>query len=274
MKEWPKEHVEILKEKYPVLPNSDMLKLLPYDQSQIKGAANRHKLVKKMTCYSWSLEDEQKLIALYPTTLIRDLCIILNKTESQVENCAHRNKVKKDPEFKYQQALKTAFKPGTIPPNKGKKQEDYMSADQIEKTKGTRFKKGEKSITELYDGAITIRAKKNETPHQYIRLAKNKWLELQIHNWEQINGTVPEGHCLACKDGDTLNCDPSNWELITMQENMHRNSCSVNLKDGFVAYSIAWRDKELAQELRKYPEIIELKRQEILLKRAIQQHGK
>ena len=34
------------------------------------------------------------------------------------------------------------------------------------------------------------------------------------HLWEQVNGPVPEGHCLKCLDGDRTNADPSNWEAI------------------------------------------------------------
>lgn len=48
-----------------------------------------------------------------------------------------------------------------------------------------------------------------------------------------------------------------------------RNSSSINLHDGYVASLIAWRDKDLQKEIMKYPELIELKRAEILLSRAI-----
>ncbi len=32
--------------------------------------------------------------------------------------------------------------------------------------------------------------------------------------WEQVNGPLPDGHCLKCLDGDKTNTDPENWEAI------------------------------------------------------------
>jgi hypothetical protein len=37
------------------------------------------------------------------------------------------------------------------------------------------------------------------------------------------NGPIPEGKILCCIDGDSLNCDPSNWELKTRAEHGSRN---------------------------------------------------
>ena len=48
-----------------------------------------------------------------------------------------------------------------------------------------------------------------------------------------------------------------------------QNSSSLNLCDSYVAGLIAWRDKDLQKELLKYPDILEVKRQEIKLSRAI-----
>jgi len=271
---WPQEHVDVLRTIYPVLPMEDLLKILPYSKQKIKCAAARHKLTKKGKCYSWKYEHEQKLIELYPTTLIKDLQVLFDKTESQIGSAAFKLKLVKDPEFKYQQCLKSCYKPGSVPLNKGKKQSEYMSPQQIEKTKATRFKTGQKSITELYDGAITERADKSGTVHKYIRISKGVWVELQIVNWEKVNGPIPEGHCLWCLSEDRTNCDPSNWELITQKENLWRNSASNNLTDRYVANTVAWRNAELADEILQYPEIIDLKRKQLQLNRAIKQHGK
>jgi hypothetical protein len=37
---------------------------------------------------------------------------------------------------------------------------------------------------------------------------KHRWL------WEKLHGPIPEGMALKCLDGNKLNTDPSNWELI------------------------------------------------------------
>lgn len=44
--------------------------------------------------------------------------------------------------------------------------------------------------------------------------AKTRPVHKHVYLWEQINGPVPDGHCLKCRDGNKLNTDPSNWELI------------------------------------------------------------
>lgn len=54
-------------------------------------------------------------------------------------------------------------------------------------------------------------------------------------------------------------------------DNIATNSASVTLTDNYIVMMIAWRDKDLQKELLKYPELIELKRQEIRLNRAIRE---
>jgi hypothetical protein len=123
--------------------------------------------------------------------------------------------------------LDSRIQPGNISFNKGRKQSEYMTPEAVERTKATRFKKGQKVWNEGKDGDIRIRhdhPERNGKPHKYIRIAKNVWKELQIHNWEKKNGPVPKGFALACKDGNTLNCRSSNWYLISKRENMKRNS--------------------------------------------------
>lgn len=53
---------------------------------------------------------------------------------------------------------------------------------------------------------------------QSVQRLKHVW------RWEQINGPLPKGHCLRCKDGNIQNTDPDNWTLITRKKNMLLNS--------------------------------------------------
>lgn len=80
--------------------------------------------------------------------------------------------------------------------------------------------------TKECDGVITIRndhEKRNGRKYQYIRLSLANWKPLHVYNWEQSQGEIPKGYCLWFKDGNSLNADISNLELITRQENLRRN---------------------------------------------------
>jgi len=88
----------------------------------------------------------------------------------------------------------------------------------------TRFKKGNLPKNTLFDFAESIRHKKGYPPYVYIRLAKGKWVFKNRYLWEKQNGPIPDGMVLACKTKDTTNCDPRNWEMISKEQNMLRNS--------------------------------------------------
>lgn len=120
------------------------------------------------------------------------------------------------------------FKKGHSSFNKGKKQIEYMSREAIEKTKATRFKKGNQPHnTKEKDGAISIRydhKNRNGKPYKYIRISKGIWYPLHQYKWELKNGKQPIGTVLRFKDGNTLNCTLKNLELISRKENMQRNT--------------------------------------------------
>lgn len=112
------------------------------------------------------------------------------------------------------------FKKGHISHNKGKKMEEFMSPEGIEKSKKTRFKKGNTPPNIKYNGYERI----SKDGYIEVRVKRGVFKLKHVHNWEKINGPVPKGHCLRCIDGDIKNCEPSNWRLITLAENMSLNS--------------------------------------------------
>lgn len=123
-----------------------------------------------------------------------------------------------------QRKLDSQLKKGSIPPNKGKK----MDAATREKVKHTWFQKGHLPANTLSDGDITIRHEHSDRnggkPYKYIRISKGEWVQLHRHLWEEANGPIPEGMNIVFKDGDTLNCELNNLEMIDNAENMRRNS--------------------------------------------------
>jgi hypothetical protein len=169
------------------------------------------------------------------------------------------------------------IQPGNVPPNAGRKQSDYMTPEAIARTAATRFQKGNiPHNTKEADGEISIRAKKGDPPYKYIRVSLGKWVLLQRHNWEKVHGPIPKGHCLWCL-GDTLNCEPDNWELITRKENRIRNSGTRNLSDVRVATYLATASRSVDRNLKEivinHPELITAKRNQLLINRKIKQHG-
>ena len=57
-----------------------------------------------------------------------------------------------------------------------------------------------------------------------IKDGSRSWRALHVILWEDAHGRVPPGHCLRFRDGDSLNVDLDNIELITRAENMRRNT--------------------------------------------------
>lgn len=112
------------------------------------------------------------------------------------------------------------IKKGNVPANKGKKMSDELR----EKVKHTWFKKGQEPHNTKYDGAITIRHDSTNRPYKYIRISKGNWVLLHRYVWEKANGPIPPGMNILFKDGDTMNCELENLEMVSDSENMKRNT--------------------------------------------------
>ena len=100
--------------------------------------------------------------------------------------------------------------------NKGKKQEEYMSAEQIEKTTATRFQKGSVPATakpvgheRMQKGYVMIKA-----PGKRKMMRKHHWV------WEEHYGKIPKGYNIQFRDGNRQNFDISNLYIISRSEQM------------------------------------------------------
>lgn len=114
------------------------------------------------------------------------------------------------------------FPKGMVPANKGKKMPYNAGSAR------TQFKKGH----------LSGRALERQNPIGSERVSGGGYLERKIHNglpkqsrwrgvhrinWEAKHGPVPRRHVLKCLDGNPLNTDPSNWELISRAVLARRN---------------------------------------------------
>lgn len=104
------------------------------------------------------------------------------------------------------------FPKGNVPHNLGKTRPFNANSAR------TQFKKGHLPHNTKYlghervtDGYVEVSIAETNPHTGYERryVLKHKYL------WEQQHGPVPAGHVLKCLDGNRLNTDTSNWELIS-----------------------------------------------------------
>lgn len=135
--------------------------------------------------------------------------------------------------------------------------------------KATQFCKGHEPYNTKTDFEITIRSPHRGLSYKYIRLSKAVWMPLQIFNWYQVYGPVPEGKILRSVSGDTLNCRPDNWKLIDRAEHLAENSGRNTLEDNYITNLLAHKNRGLRPIFAGMPELIELKRNQIKMRRTI-----
>lgn len=275
---WTIEQINLLKDKYPDSKPDELAILFP-DKTLCAIKAKAKKIGVRRNEESWKFwtkEKKQVLTGMYSDITNADLARYFNTTESSVNAIAFKLKLFKSKDFHRKHAEKGQFKKGTIPPNKGKRQTEYMSREAIERTKSTRFKKGS-----IPPNAVPVGYERvDRDGYIYIKVeGKRKLVLKHRYIWEQHFGSIPKGNNIQFKDGDKHNCDIENLYMISRSEQMkNENSGSKNLPDGMVVLYIAGRhgkDKGLIEAIKNnHPELIELKRNQILLNRKIKESCK
>lgn len=159
----------------------------------------------------WTQADIAQLTELYKTKSYKECAAIMSLSKYSIKAAVTR--------FGLQSGRTGRFDSGHTPFNNGKKQIEYMSAEAIERTRATQFKKGNVSHNIKHDGAVVKRA----DGYVYIRQSTNNWVALHRHLWEMEHGPIPEGMVLIFKNGNAEDCSLENLELITRGENAKRN---------------------------------------------------
>ena len=125
------------------------------------------------------------------------------------------------PELALKRKLDSRKKKGDVPSNKGKKR----TPEQYAKSAPTMFKKGITPHNTKYDGYIVKRHHKHDgKDYMFIRIAQGKFELLHRKVWMDANGEIPARMLISFKNGDTLDCRLENLEMISMAENMKRNT--------------------------------------------------
>jgi hypothetical protein len=160
------------------------------------------------------------------TTSVKKLAQETNSSFGRIMRFLDKNNLKIPIEIIEQRKEFSKKKKGCVPFNIGKKQSEYMSHEAIERTKNTRFKKGNEPHNTKKEGNGTIVSRKDKTGryYKYIRVSIGVWELYHRVVWEQKYGKIPENHVIIFKDENNKNVDIENLELISMTENMLRNS--------------------------------------------------
>lgn len=119
------------------------------------------------------------------------------------------------------------FQKGHTPANKGRRQEEFMSAEAIERTKATRFKPGHTPTNHRDVGAERINI------HGYIEVKvaePNKWRLKHQLVWEQHYGERIAEDMIIFLDGDKTNCSIDNLATITKSVNARLNQRHLRSK--------------------------------------------
>ena len=166
----------------------------------------------------------------FPNERTQDLANELGWTYSKLANRAYNLGIKKSEEFKMSDksgrynliegGKATRFTKGHEPHNKGVP----MRSDVYERVKPTMFKKGSKPHNTQPIGTIHFRTDKDGRTYAYIKIKDKDWRLMHRVVWEQHNGPIPSKHIVKFKDGNTMNWDISNLEMISQCGNMECNT--------------------------------------------------
>jgi hypothetical protein len=139
--------------------------------------------------------------------LTKSRAFIASEASGRLQRADHRGRL-------------TRFTKGHVPWTKGR-----TGYDAGGRSHETRFKKGQRPRQWRPVGTERITAdgyrqrKVSDTGY-----TPRDYKGVHTLNWEAAFGPVPAGYALVFRDGDRLNCDVANLELVSRQELMRRNS--------------------------------------------------
>lgn len=218
----------------------------------------------------WSEKEREFLVKNYQDMPASEIGRILGRSRSSIKGMTIKLGIRKTKNS-------GRFEKGMTPWNRGK---SYIAPGS---EKGW-FRQGHLPAQTKYDGYISSRKDKSGRVYLYIRLSLRNWVPLHRFLWERVNGDIPAGMMIRFKNGDCSDCRLSNLELISQRENATRNrnrkKASVSQRrmrrefrdldnDLYVAWCITGEKNSARVVAEKFPELVELKRVQLKLKRSI-----
>jgi len=164
------------------------------------------------------------LLQNYLTYPVKQIAAMIGKSHTFVKTRLRQLNLIIPREIIEKRKADSRYAKGSVSFNKGLKQTDFMSQEQITRSAKTRFKKGQTPHNTKADGCLTIRTDKSGRAYQYYRIAQGVWQFLHVKVWIDNNGPVPDRMVIVFKDGNTMNCTINNLEMISREELMQRNT--------------------------------------------------
>lgn len=223
-------------------------------------------------CGTWSEEEVSYLRLNYLEQSNAEMAHYLGRDVISIDNKMHKLKLIRPDALRRKISSVTWFRKGQVPHNKGKKCPNRPGM------MATQFKHSNIPPQTKHDGCISIRTENNghggRRKIKYIRVALAQWRYLHHVIWEKEHGPIPENHVLRFKNGNTLDVRLENLELISRADNARKNTNrkKARLSDGNILNNLAWSNPELKEHIKKHaPELIDLKRQALILTSKIQE---
>ena len=176
----------------------------------------------------WTADQVAQLRTLYPHYLTDNIATMIGRSTRSIYQMAASMGLKKSDAYMASPAAcrlrrgdnvgaAHRFQPGQVVWNKGK------AFPASGRSGETQFKTGSAPANRLPVGHIRI----NSDGYKDIKTAPGmrKWVPLHRWNWKQAHGEYPaRDMALAFRDGNRMNCELTNLELISRGDLMKRNT--------------------------------------------------
>lgn len=181
-----------------------------------------------------------------------------------------KRKVNRGGENLLKYGVKTRFKKGHVPANKGKKWSDYMTKESQKKVRKTLFQKGNIPHTAKHNGKpyLVQRVRKNGNIERvwFIHKYGGKRKPYLRYLFEKNVGKIPKGHIVTWKDEPVYDRTPTldDVKIISRKRNLERNSGRDDLTEKYVIDQLKKSGIETPTK-----ELIELKRNYLQIQRKL-----
>lgn len=222
---WTKEEEAYLRKHYgEVIDLQIITDHLGRTKSSVKSRAKVLGLKRNVYALIWPPEKLEILKALYPDHSCEEIGKLIGKKASAVQSKGYALGLRKDPEWLRQRSLKSAFKKGHVPSNKGKKWDEIMSKEKQESSRSTCFKKGQQTWNHKPVGY----ERKTRVGYWEVKVAEPRTFKAKHRIlWEQHHGPIPKGTNIVFIDGNPDNITIENLRAETMVEKFNRR-CSIH----------------------------------------------